>query len=227
MEVANILDNKEQNKIYGLMGNIDLTTNNSNIAIIKASMFNNTVKEYLNSKKSGNALKLVMLDENILEKKGIELSTHELKAISLAKALIENKDIIVLDYFDKEINYKEKDNYKRLFKKLVSAASKTIVIFTNDIAFLWDISASIIYVDNNKVINTFEKKDYFKLLEYIDKPIISEIIDQIRAGSIKIEDYKDIKDLLKAIYRIKEKENNCERKKDERKKGERKNEISN
>ena len=40
--------------------------------------------------------------------------------------------------------------------------------------------------------------------------MISEIISKIRSKGIKIEDYKDIKDLLKAIYRIKEKEKNNE-----------------
>ena len=42
------------------------------------------------------------------------------------------------------------------------------------------------------------------------EPIISDFIEKIRAKGIKIEDYKDIKDLLKAIYRIKEKEYNNE-----------------
>lgn len=210
MEVASILETKEPNKIYGLIGNIDLTTNNSNIAIIKNNIFATTVKEYLNSKKASNALKLVMLDETILNKKGIELSSYELKAVSLAKALIENKEVIVLDYFEKELNYKEKENYKRLFKKLANDISKTILIFTNDITFLWDITDSIMLVDNNQDINTFERLDYFQILEFIDKPIISNIIAKIREKGIKIEDYKSILDLLKAIYRIKEKEHNNE-----------------
>lgn len=210
MEVATILESKEPHKIYGLMGNIDLTTNNSNISIIEGGIFNTTTKEYLNSDKATNALKLVMLDENILNQKGTTLSTHELKAISLAKALIENKEIIVLDYFEKELNYKEKENYKRLYKKLANDISKTIVIFTNDISFLWDITDFIMIVDNNNIVNTFKREDYFKILELIDKPIISEIIAKIRAKGVKIEDYKDIKDLLKAIYRLKEQEYNNE-----------------
>lgn len=210
MEVAKILENKDTNKIYGLMGNLTLTTNNSNIGLIKGGIFSTTVEEYLNSPKSLNALKLVMLDSNILEKKGSELSTAEIKKVALAKALIENKEIIVLDYFEKELNHKEKDNYKRLFKKLANDTNKTILIYTNDITFLWDIADSIFFVDNEQVINTYEKSNYFDLIELVDKPIISKFLNEIRKKGIKIEDYKDIKDLLKAVYRIKEKEHNNE-----------------
>lgn len=210
MEVAKILENKDTNKIYGLMGNITLTTNNSNIGLIKGGIFSTTVEEYLNSPKSLNALKLVMLDSNILEKKGSELSTAEIKKVALAKALIENKEIIVLDYFEKELNHKEKENYKRLFKKLANDTNKTILIYTNDITFLWDIADSIFFVDNEQVINTYEKHNYFDLIELVDKPIISKFLNEIRKKGIKIEDYKDIKDLLKAVYRIKEKEHNNE-----------------
>ncbi len=210
MEVAKILENRESNKIYGLMGNINLTTNNSNIGIVKGGIIPITVKEYLNSPKDTNALKLVMLDESILDKKGIELSSFENKAVILAKILIENKEIIVLDYFEKELNNKEKENYKRLFKKLVNDTNKTIIIYTNDLTFIWDICDNIFLVDNKEVINNYNKDNYFKLIELVDKPVISEIISKIRSKGIKIEDYKDIKDLLKAIYRIKEKEKNNE-----------------
>ncbi len=55
MEVANIIEKTEPNKIYGLMGNINLTTNNSNIGIVKGGMFSNTTEEFLNSSKVSNA----------------------------------------------------------------------------------------------------------------------------------------------------------------------------
>jgi ABC-type transporter Mla maintaining outer membrane lipid asymmetry ATPase subunit MlaF len=210
MEVANIIGKTEPNKIYGLMGNINLTTNNSNIGIVRGGIFSHTTKDFLNSPKSSNALKLVMLDDSILNKKGTELSNGEIKAVSLAKELIANKEIIVLDYFEKELNNREKENYKRLLKKLSQDFNKTIIIYTNDLTFLWDICEEIIYVDKDSVINTYQKNDYFKLVKLVDKPTISNFIEKIRAKGIKIEDYKDIKDLLKGVYRIKEKEYNNE-----------------
>ena len=43
MEVATILEGKEKECIYGLMGNINLTTNNNNFSIITDYKFNGTV----------------------------------------------------------------------------------------------------------------------------------------------------------------------------------------
>lgn len=203
MEIARLLENKKKGKIYGLMGNINISTNNSNISIIEAYKPNTTVKEFLNSSKDISSLKLVMVNSNVIDKHASTLSNEELKCINLAKALIEKKEYIVLDYFEKSFNYKEKEAYKRLFKKLATEYNETIIVFTNDIEFLWDLCEEIIYVDNDEVTN-FSKSDYFKLLEYINKPEISKIIDLIRDKRIKIEDYKNVLDLLKAIYRIKE-----------------------
>ena len=63
---------------------------------------------------------------------------------------------------------------------------------------------SIDVLNKNEVINTFKKNDYFKLIEVVDKPNISKLIDLIRKKGIKMEDYKETSDLLKAIYRMKE-----------------------
>lgn len=204
MEIANIVQDKEKGYIYGLMGNIDITTRNENISIVTKANIKTNVKEYLDSQKDISALKMVGLEEEILEKSLNELSDSELKKISLAASLIENKEYIVLNFYEKGLNNLEKTNTKRLLKKLASDYNKTVIIFTNDITFLWDIAKEIIYVDNKKVINTYHSTDYFRILDLVDKPEIINMINKIKEKNIKIENYKDVKDLLKAIYRIKE-----------------------
>lgn len=206
MEVAKIMDGKVQNNIYGLMGNIDLTTNNTNYSIITDYKFKGTVKEYLNSPKDISSLKMVMLNESLLTKTSSELSIGELKKISLAKALIENKEYLILNYFEKEQNYQEKENFKRLWKRLATEHKKTIVIFTNDITSFWDIAKELIVVDNFGVINTVAKDSYFQFMPNLNQPEIVRLTALIKAKGINIEEYKDVKDLLKAIYRFKEKE---------------------
>ena len=204
MEVANILENKLQGYIYGLMGNINLTTNNTNISIITDYKFKGTVKEYLNSEKDFSSLKMVLLEEKILFKTSNECSISELKKISLAKALIQNKDYIVLDYFEKELNFQEKKYFKNLLKRLANDYHKTIVIFTNDITSFLDIANELLIVDKYKVINTISKKDYFKFMDNINKPEIVKFVELVRGLGINIEDYQETSDLLKAIYRLKE-----------------------
>lgn len=204
MEIARILENKPKSKIYGMLGNINITTNNFNYSIVTPYKFKDTVKDYLNSNKDISSLKMVMLDETYLSKKSYELSENEIKSINLAKALIENKEYIILDYFEKGLNHKEKESFKRLFKKLARDYNKTILLFTNDLSFIWDIAEEIIIVDNNEVINTIQKNQIFVIIEFLDKPEIIKFIDLIRSKGIIIENYKDTMDLLKAIYRIKD-----------------------
>lgn len=202
MELAKIFNNQEPGKIYGLIGNYDFMTNTSNFSIVLEYRFKGQVKEYLKNPKMEQALKMVMLDSTYLDKTIDDLSPTELKIISLAKALIENKKYIYLDYFEKGLNYKEKENYKRLFKKISKDYHKTIIIHTNDLKFLWDICDEIINVDNNKITN-ISKADYFNIDNDVDIPEIVEITKLLKEKNIKIENYKNPLDLLKAIYRIK------------------------
>lgn len=202
MELAKIFNTKNKGQIYGVLGNTNFTTNNNNYTIVVEYKFKDTVKDYLNSSKSLNALKMVMLDETYIDKTINDLSPMEIKMISLAKALIENKNYIFLDYFEKGLNQKEKENFKRLFKKITQDYNKTVIIYTNDLTFLWDICTEIIKIDPEENITTYKKEDFFNIPTE-NTPPIKDFINKIREKNINIEDYKNILDLLKAIYRIK------------------------
>ena len=121
-----------------------------------------------------------------------------------AKALIESKDYIVLNYFEKELNYQEKKYFERLWKKLVNDFDKTIIIFTNDLTSIWNIAKELIIVDKYKVINTIPKDKYIEFIDDLNKPEIIKFIELIKKKGIEIESYKEVNELLKAIYRIKE-----------------------
>ncbi|MDE5539573.1 MAG: hypothetical protein K2J20_03725 [Bacilli bacterium] len=202
MEIARVLENKKKGQIYGLMGNINLTTNNESYGIISDYRFPGTIKEYLNSPKMLTSLKMVMLNETYLYKKAEDLSDSEIKKVSLAKALLENKEYLIFDYFEKGFNYKEKENFKRLFKKLTTEYQKTIVLFTNDIEFLWDITDELILVSKDKV-KTIPKSQIVDITSKLNKPEIIKFIDLMHSKNVDIEYYKNRLDLLKAIYRIK------------------------
>lgn len=204
MEVARIFENKPKGHIYGLMGNINLTTNNNNYSIVIDYRFRGTVKEYLNSSKDISSLKMVLLKEDILNKHSNELSIGELKKVSLAKALIDNKAYLVLNYFEKELNSKERAYFKRLWQRLANNYNKVVVIFTNDLTSIWDIAKELIIVDKYEVINAITKEDYFKFIDNMNKPEIVKFTELMRELGLEIENYKDVKELLKAIYRIKE-----------------------
>ena len=204
MEVARIFENKPKGHIYGLMGNINLTTNNNNYSIVIDYRFRGTVKEYFNSSKDISSLKMVLLKEDILNKHSNELSIGELKKVSLAKALIDNKAYLVLNYFEKELNSKERAYFKRLWQRLANNYNKVVVIFTNDLTSIWDIAKELIIVDKYEIINAITKEDYFKFIDNMNKPEIVKFTELMRELGLEIENYKDVKELLKAIYRLKE-----------------------
>lgn len=206
MEVAKILENKPKGYIYGLMGNINLTTNNNNYSIITDYKFNGTVEEYLNSPKAASSLKMVLLDENVMPKNARDLSIGELKKVSLAKALIDGKDYLVLDYFDKSFNHKEIDYFIRLIKRMTNDYQKTVILFTNDITILWNNIEELLIVDEYFVINTIPKEKYFEFIDKLNEPEIVRFIKLMKELGLYIENYKDTQDLLKAIYRLKEQE---------------------
>ena len=206
MEVAKILENKPKGYIYGLMGNINLTTNNTNYSIITDYKFNGTVSEYLNSPKAQSSLKMVLLDESYIDKKANDLSISELKKVSLAKALIDAKDYLVLDYFDKNFNHKEIDYFIRLMKRMTSDYQKTVILFTNDITVLWNNIKELLIVDEYFVINTIPKEKYFEFIDKLNEPEIVRFIKLMKELGLYIENYKNTQDLLKAIYRLKEQE---------------------
>ena len=206
MEVAKILENKPKGYIYGLMGNINLTTNNNNYSIITDYKFNGTVEEYLNSPKAASSLKMVLLDENVMKKNARDLSIGELKKVSLAKALIDGKDYLVLDYFDKSFNHKEIDYFIRLIQRMTNDYQKTVILFTNDITVLWNNIKELLIVDEYFVINTIPKEKYFEFIDKLNEPEIVRFIKLMKELGLYIENYKDTQDLLKAIYRLKEQE---------------------
>lgn len=206
MEVAKILENKPKGHIYGLMGNINLTTNNNNYSIITDYKFNGTVEEYLNNPKAVASLKMVLLDENIMSKSARDLSIGELKKVSLAKALIDGKNYLVLDYFDKSFNHKEIDYFIRLMKRMTNDYQKTVILFTNDITILWNNIEELLIVDEYLVINTIPKDKYFEFIDKANEPEIVRFTKLMKESGLNIENYKDVQDLLKAIYRLKEQE---------------------
>lgn len=154
-------------------------------------------------KKYLDALKLVNLSPTILEKNPNSLSSIEKSKLSLACGLITNPSLIVLDNIEFGMNYAEKKDLKKLLIKLKERYKKTVIVISDDVDFL------TILVDNYIVINKGEitlmgtKKDFYneKLYNYCDKPKIIEFIKYVNKKGHQIEEYTDLKELIKGIYR--------------------------
>ena len=186
-------------KIYSYIGDNIFSTFN----VKKEVYILDHIKKYSDNKKILEALKIVNLNEDYLLKKSNDLSNSEYNKLRLASDLVNNEKLIILDYFDKGLCYKEKEYFKRLFRKLSKNYGITFYIKTNDFSFCIDLVDEYLIFDENKIIKNILKKDIYKeeAYKYYDKHNLIDFVLKSRKYNHLLDNYTDSKDVLKAIYR--------------------------
>lgn len=186
-------------KIYSYIGDNIYSTFN----LKKEVYVLDNIHKYSDTKKIIEALKMVNLSEDYLLKKSNDLSNAEYNKLRLVSDLVNNEKIIILDYFDKGLCYKEKEYFKRLFKKLSKIYGINFYIKTNDFAFCIDLVDEYLLFKNNKIVKSVLKKDIYReeVYKYYDKHTLVDFVVKSRKHNHLKDDYTDIKDILKAIYR--------------------------
>lgn len=182
---------------------------NEYLVEVKNSYENTTVKKYILKqtscfdKRLVDSLKLVHLEEDILDKKMPVLSSSEQLKIELAILLIQNVNCIVFDQFDSYFMEKELLFFKKLFKKLVSKYHKTIVFINSDLTFLFDLVDRIVVKETKKNILVFDHPTFYEeeLNRLVGTPKIVEFVKYVNDNGKKLNHYIDLKELLKAIFR--------------------------
>lgn len=154
-------------------------------------------------KRMVNSLKLVHLEEEVLNKKMNVLSTSEKVKIELAILLIENVDCIVFNQFDYYFMEKELLFFKKLFKKLVKKYQKTFVFLNSNLSFLFDFADRVVMKKSKKEYMVIDNPTFYEeeLYEVIKKPPIVDFVTYLNNNDKKILPYTDLKELLKAIFR--------------------------
>ena len=186
-------------KIYAYIGDNIYTTFKQK----KEVYVLDNIKKYSDSKKIIEALKMVNLSEDYLIKKSNDLSNSEYNKLSLATDLVNNEKTIILDYFDRGLCFKEKEYFKRLFKKLSKNYGINFYIKTNDLSFCIDLADEYLIFNNNKILKSVSKKDLYteQVYKYFDKRSLVDFVLKSRKYNHLMDDYNDTKDILKAIYR--------------------------
>lgn len=157
------------------------------------------VNEIVTYKKE-EALKMVKFDiekENTLFE---ELSSKDKNKVILAKKL-HDKEIKLVN-FSKGMLKKDIEYFQNLFKKITNYGRKVILIDKSGDIFLNCVD-HIYVIEEDKII--YETTTIFdKYLEkYIDLPKIVEFINRSEEQGIRLDQYTELDELLKAIYRIK------------------------
>lgn len=164
------------------------------------------IKEYLlsvsNINKVNQVLKMLSINPNVLSKTEDELTELEKTLIKIGWQLLQYK-YLVLYYSDTLLNKKEKTFLKKLINKLCHEYHIKVLIFTNDIKFCFNLVDKIIIV-NNREISKIIPADYYneEIFKYIDIPDIVTFVKSSQKIGKKLDNYIDISELLKGIYRL-------------------------
>lgn len=154
-----------------------------------------------------DALKMVNLPVDYLDKNPFELSSGEKESLALAIVLSLNPKLIIIDNPINSLDNKNREYLIKLLKKIKTRYNKTIILLTNDIEFSIMVSDNYILLKNGKIVNNDKIKELLNNIDKIKKtkveiPKIIEFINNVnKEKDIDLELTFDIKELMKDIYR--------------------------
>ncbi len=209
MEVVianNELKEFQGNEIEGILGDvIDLLKLGMDIDGI---VYNDnwTVKRFLNGMRISLKPRLssifsyLELDMNYLNVRIKDLSKTNFKYVLLAYMLINNKKIIVFDYFDVGLTYKEQKKLIRIIRNLKRDGKKVFFI-SRDPVFLNQIAERLTVFKAGKIKYQGKMSDWIETEEIEDKPEILKFIELANEKNARLTKTLDSGELLKDIYR--------------------------
>lgn len=146
-----------------------------------------------------NALKMVCLEDSVLDKNISDLTISEFWKVELATKL--SNDIIIIGNLSNSLNHKDIEYMKKLFLKLANDHGKKIVIIDNNVNIFFNLVKKLCVLKDKEII--YETTDFFddKLYEYVKMPQIIEFIKYVNKDEKRIDETTDIYELIKDIYR--------------------------
>ena len=159
------------------------------------------------SKKINDSLKIVGLNQNIMDRRINSLSSSERKKLLLSLGLLSNPEIIVIEEPFDNIDIKNEKKLILLLQKIKDQYNKTIIFASQRSEKIYQYTSHLIIFKNNKIIIEGKTEDIMKKVEFlkeqkIDVPEIIEITYLARnKKKVKIDYHKDVRDIIKDIYK--------------------------
>lgn len=151
------------------------------------------------------ALTLVGLTEDYLNKEVSSLSLNEKKRLSIASSLIFNPSIIILEEPTMFLTYKDKEKLVKLIHLLKTKYKKTIIIITKDTNLPYEVSDEVVLIKDGSIVKygTKEMLTQDKLINSIGSsvPEIVKFINISNTMNANLTYTNNILDLIKEVYR--------------------------
>jgi energy-coupling factor transporter ATP-binding protein EcfA2 len=154
-------------------------------------------------KRGYDALKMVGLSSNYLTKSFSSLSSNTLKKLILARSLFINPQIMIFDNYEKGLTGKDQIYFNKLINKLVKMYHKNIIICSNDFTSYIGIINNIVVFKDGKIVYKNDNSFYYdeKVYQFLPIPDIISFINYVKKQGHNIDNYLDIKEIIKSIYR--------------------------
>lgn len=158
------------------------------------------------NKKMEQALMMVGLDKNYLNKSISTLSTGEKKLIQIAVGLIYNPSIIIFDEVFTEMDLWSQKRIIKLIKMLKEKYNKMIIISSNNANLLYELTDDLVILKKGRILaadNTVKVYQNVELLKEneIDIPYLVMFTYLAKKKKVKLSYHRDIRDLIKDVYK--------------------------
>ena len=193
-----------------------------NVGYIKVNpneyFFNNKVRDELNfgikyfkykldkqSIRVNEAITLVGLNLDILDRHINELNLNELKKVMIASSLIFNPSVIVIEEPTLYLTYKDKEKLVKLINLLKTKYNKTIILITKDTNISYEVSDEVILLKDGSIVKSGDKSilsDEVLLNKVnVSVPDIVKFINISNKMNANLSYTSNILDLIKEVYR--------------------------
>ena len=158
------------------------------------------------NKKIKQALLLVGLDEKLVNRKISELTQGEKKLLQIAVSLIYNPDVIIFDEVFIDLDRTSSKKIIKLIKDLKDKYNKTIIIASNNVNLLYEITDNIVILKKGHILKYGDTLSVYQDINVyqdnsIDIPDLVKFTILAREKKIKLSFHRDIRDLIKDVYK--------------------------
>ena len=198
----------DSNMIVGVMGDYEdfltsLSGNNIYFIDKRVSTSNRLVSSFENIDLIKKLLKDYNLKEEILNKEINELSHSEQKLLKYLLMEISDKKIIIIDEPFLDLDYENKKLISLLLNRLIKN-NKTIIIGSVDSNIIYSLCKRVLFINNSDCyydeISVFKNNSILRKY-HVPTPNIVKFIELAKKKKIKLKDSRDIRDLIKDVYR--------------------------
>lgn len=153
-----------------------------------------------------DALKMVGLKEEYLTKKISDLSLREARKVSLAATIVFNPKILILDEPTIGLNSRDKKDLIKLLKIMRDKYNRMVIVLSKDTDFLYQFSDYLYVFSKSRLVMEGERSIFKNTLACemlgLKIPDLIRFSDlALKQKNVKLNDYKDIKDLIKGVCR--------------------------